>query len=361
MNIIITGGAGFIGSHVVRGALSVGHDVLNIDNLSYAANRAALDEFSAHPRYQFSQTDIREPVALLPLFKNFKPDAVMHLAAETHVDRSIDGPRAFIETNVMGTFNVLQSALEYWRGLPTDAARTAFRFHHISTDEVYGTLGETGHFTETTPYDPHSPYSASKAASDHLVRAWGTTYGLPILITNCSNNYGPGQFPEKLIPLMIIKGLAEEKLPIYGTGKNIRDWLYAGDHAAALHTVLTHGQVGETYNIGGNEEHTNLDIVQKICDILDQIAPPKTVPSRRDLINFVADRPGHDFRYAIDASKIYRDLKWSPAETFDTGLRKTIQWYIDNASWWQDIQSDSYGGGRLGLSVVPKSKEGASS
>jgi len=349
MNIIITGGAGFIGSHVVRYALASGHRVLNVDNLSYAANRAALDEFARHDQYQFEQVDLRNADALPVLFKSFQPNAVMHLAAETHVDRSIDGPRAFVETNVIGTFNLLQSALSYWRDLPDGTERAAFRFHHISTDEVYGTLGDTGKFTETTPYDPHSPYAASKASSDHLVRAWGDTYGFPVLITNCSNNYGPDQFPEKLIPLMIIKGLAEEKLPVYGTGKNVRDWLYVGDHAAALLTVLTGGQVGQTYNIGGNEEHTNIDIVTRICDILDARIPPKTVKSRRELITHVMDRPGHDFRYAIDASKIKRDLGWAPSETFDTGLLKTVDWYLNNQAWWTEIQSRVYNGVRLGL------------
>ncbi len=361
MNIIITGGAGFIGSHVVRQALSNGHNVLNIDNLSYAANHTALQEFLGSPHYQFAQIDIRDLSRLRPHFQNFKPNAIMHLAAETHVDRSIDKPQDFIETNVMGTFNLLEASIEYWHSLPHDTARAAFRFHHISTDEVYGTLGRTGRFTESTPYDPHSPYSASKAASDHLVRAWGITYGLPILITNCSNNYGPGQFPEKLIPLMIIKGLTEEALPVYGTGLNIRDWLYVEDHATALHTVLKNGKIGETYNIGENAEHTNLDIVQKICDILDHMAPPKRVKSRRDLITFVPDRPGHDFRYAMDASKIHHDLNWAPTETFESGLRKTIEWYLDHKSWWQDIRSNSYQGNRLGLSVIEENKEGVAS
>ncbi len=349
MNIMITGGAGFIGAHVVRRALADGHRVLNIDNLSYAANYAVLDEFKEYDHYQFTNVDLRNHNSLPALFQEFQPNAIMHLAAETHVDRSIDGPRAFIETNIIGTFNLLQTALSFWRSLKDDAARKAFRFHHISTDEVFGTLADTGYFTELTPYDPHSPYAASKASSDHLVRSWGDTYGLPVLVTNCSNNYGPGQFPEKLIPLMIIKGLSEEKLPVYGTGKNVRDWLYVGDHAAALMTVLSRGQVGQTYNIGGNSERTNIDIVNQICDLLDQRVPPESVRSRRELITFVSDRPGHDFRYAMDISKIKHDLGWAPIESFDTGIIKTVDWYLKERDWWMDIQSRTYNGSRLGL------------
>lgn len=349
MNIIVTGGAGFIGSHVVRLLLASGAHVLTLDNLSYAANRAALGEFARHDHHQFMQVDLRNAAALPPIFENFKPDAVMHLAAESHVDRSIDGPHPFIETNIIGTFNLLEAARTYWHERARHASPNTFRFHHVSTDEVYGTLGQTGCFTENTAYAPHSPYAASKASSDHLVRAWGDTYGLPIIVTNCSNNYGPGQFPEKLIPLMIIKGLAEEKLPVYGTGLNVRDWLYVEDHARALYTVLKHGRVGETYNIGGNEEHTNIDIVTRLCTILDQRIPPKTVASRRDLITHVTDRPGHDFRYAMDATKIKNELRWVPTETFTSGLSKTVDWYLNNRAWWSDILSQKYDGTRLGL------------
>lgn len=349
MKIIVTGGAGFIGSTVVRKFLNAtDHKILNLDKLTYAANPAVLDEFSSHPNYEFQKIDIVNKDDLHRIFAVFKPDAVMHLAAESHVDRSIDGPDAFIQTNIVGTCNLLQAALSYWQNIPKEK-QNAFRFHHISTDEVYGSLGAGGLFTEETPYSPNSPYSASKASSDHLVRAWKETYGLPILITNCSNNYGPYHFPEKLIPLMIIRGLEEKELPVYGDGMNIRDWLHVEDHARALRLVLERGRPGETYNIGGNAERTNLAIVHQICDTLDRLRPPKTVNKRRDMICFVQDRPGHDRRYAIDAEKIKRELGWTPQESFETGLSNTIKWYLDNEKWWRGILSKNYSGERLGL------------
>jgi len=347
--IIVTGGAGFIGSALVRQLIRESeHEVLVLDALTYAGNLTSLSEVDKYARYRFSQADICDRPAMERIFASFHPDAVMHLAAESHVDRSIDGPSAFIRTNVVGTATLLEVATAYWRGLDS-AARDAFRFQHISTDEVYGSLGPEGFFTERTPYDPRSPYSASKAASDHLVRAWHHTYGLPVLITNCSNNYGPYHFPEKLIPLVILNALDRRSLPIYGTGDNVRDWLYVEDHARALRLVLQRGRPGQTYNVGGNSERTNLQVVETICDILDELHPrTDQSASYRDLITFVPDRPGHDKRYAIDASKLRSELGWVPQETFETGIRKTVQWYLENAWWWQPIRDKKYAGQRLG-------------
>ena len=365
--VIVTGGAGFIGSAVVRHLIRNSDcEVLNLDKLTYAGNLASLREVAENPRYRFEHVDICDRPALARVFSEFRPEAVMHLAAESHVDRSIDGPSAFIQTNIVGTSALLEVATAFWRERP-DAARAAFRFQHISTDEVYGSLGPEGLFTERTPYDPRSPYSASKASSDHLVRAWHHTYGLPVLITNCSNNYGPYHFPEKLIPLVILNALEGRPLPIYGKGDNVRDWLYVEDHAKALCLVLQKGGPGETYNVGGNNERTNLQVVQTICDVLDDLCPPSSglcpptsglcpptsglcPPSSgyRGLITFVPDRPGHDRRYAIDASKLRTELGWVPEERFDTGIRKTVRWYLDNAWWWQPIRDKKYAGQRLG-------------
>lgn len=351
MKFLLTGGAGFIGSAVVRFLIEeTDHQVLNLDKLTYAGNLASLKSISNHPRYQFVQGDICDQKLITKLFNDFQPDIVMHLAAESHVDRSIDGPADFIQTNIVGTSVLLECAREYWNALPT---KETFRFHHISTDEVYGSLGETGLFTETTAYDPSSPYSASKASSDHLVRAWHRTYSLPVIITNCSNNYGPYQFPEKLIPLMILNALEGKSLPIYGNGQNIRDWLFVEDHARALYKVVTEGKVGETYSIGGHNEKTNLEVVHTLCDILDELAP-RAQGRYQDLITFVTDRPGHDQRYAIDASKIHSDLGWAPQETFETGIRKTVAWYFNNLDWCQQIQDGSYQCQRLGVSPIPK-------
>ncbi|CAO3460673.1 dTDP-glucose 4,6-dehydratase (EC 4.2.1.46) [Azospirillum argentinense] len=348
--IVVTGGAGFIGSAVVRQLLAeTDAFVVNVDKLTYAANLSSLPGAAENPRYAFEKVDICDGDALRRVFAEHRPDAVMHLAAESHVDRSIDGPGEFIQTNVVGTFRLLEAARGYWSSLPADE-RAAFRFHHISTDEVFGTLGDEGFFTETTPYSPNSPYSASKASSDHLVRAWHETYGMPVVLTNCSNNYGPYHFPEKLIPLVILKGLKGEPLPVYGKGDNIRDWLYVEDHARALRLVLDKGVIGESYNIGGYNERTNLDVVRTICALLDEMAPAGAPHDR--LITFVADRPGHDKRYAIDASKITRELGWKPQETFETGLRKTVAWYLENRSWWEAILNGSYRGERLGLDVA---------
>jgi dTDP-glucose 4,6-dehydratase len=347
--IFVTGGAGFIGSAVVRHLLHDTHaKVINIDKLTYAANLDSLRGALGNPHYGFEQTCICDGLALRKLFEQYQPDAVMNLAAESHVDRSIDGPGEFIQTNVVGTFTLLQEALRHFSSLSA-AKRAGFRFLHISTDEVFGTLGDEGLFTETTAYAPNSPYSASKASSDHLVRAWRETYELPTMVTNCSNNYGPYHFPEKLIPHMIIKGLAGEPLPVYGDGKNVRDWLYVEDHARALTLVLEHGQIGETYNVGGRNERTNLHVVETICDLLDQIAP-STAGSRRGLMTFVADRPGHDHRYAIDASKLERELGWTAEETFESGIAKTVRWYVDEKPWWQNILARGYGAKRVGLS-----------
>ncbi|MDH3345668.1 MAG: dTDP-glucose 4,6-dehydratase [Kiritimatiellaceae bacterium] len=345
--VLVTGGAGFIGSAVCRYLVKEkGVHVLNVDKLTYAGNTESLKEIADSPLYQFAQADICDRKTIAELFADFQPDAVMHLAAESHVDRSIDGPSAFIETNIVGTYSMLDCAREYWSALSSDQ-KDAFRFHHISTDEVYGSLGETGLFEETTPYDPRSPYSASKASSDHLVMAWSHTYGLPVVITNCSNNYGPYHFPEKLIPLVILNALDQKPLPIYGKGDQIRDWLHVEDHARALVLAVEAGVPGETYNVGGRNERTNLEVVQAICDTLDELRPVEG-KSYRDLITFVTDRPGHDMRYAIDATKLETELGWKAQENFDTGIRKTIQWYLDNDWWWRPIREKKYSGERLG-------------
>ena len=347
--LLVTGGAGFIGSEVVRQLLAeTDWTVVNVDKLTYAGNLESLESVAGHPRYRFEQVDICEAPAVRGLFERHRPGAVMHLAAESHVDRSIDGPGEFVRTNVWGTYTLLQEALRHWRTLPPER-RAAFRFHHVSTDEVYGSLGPTGRFTEDTPYAPNSPYSASKASSDHLVRAWFHTYGLPVVTSNCSNNYGPYQFPEKLIPLVTLNALEGRPLPVYGKGDNVRDWLYVGDHARALRSVLTAGTPGETYNVGGNNERTNLEVVRTICAVLDQLLPDSPHRPHERLVTFVTDRPGHDRRYAIDASKIARDLGWTPAESFESGLRKTVQWYLDNPRWWRRVQDGSYQRERLGL------------
>ncbi len=351
MRILITGGAGFIGSALIRHLIRhTEHEVLNLDKLTYAGNLESLLEVSANPRYRFVQADIADSGRVATALTEFQPDAIMHLAAESHVDRSIDGPAAFIQTNVVGTYSLLESARTYWLGLG-EQRKAAFRFHHISTDEVYGDLhGVDDLFSETTPYAPSSPYSASKAASDHLVRAWQRTYGLPVLVSNCSNNYGPYHFPEKLIPLMILNALAGKPLPVYGNGQQVRDWLYVEDHARALLAVVSEGQPGETYNIGGHNEQKNLDVVHAICALLEELAPRKPAGVARygDLITHVQDRPGHDLRYAIDAGKIERELGWVPQETFESGLRKTVQWYLDNLDWCRRVQDGSYQGQRLG-------------
>lgn len=344
MKFLVTGGAGFIGSAVVRLLVSKGHQVLNVDKLTYAGNKLNVGKASESSNYKFLQADICDKEAIRKAFAEFKPNFVMHLAAESHVDRSIDGPGDFIQTNIIGTFNMLGAALEFFKTL-SESEQKSFRFHHISTDEVYGELGDEGKFLETTPYDPSSPYSASKAASDHLVRAWGRTYKLPVVITNCSNNYGPYHFPEKLIPLMILNGLEKKPLPVYGNGSNIRDWLYVEDHAYALYLVVTKGRVGETYNIGGESERTNLEVVKAICSTLDELNP-KGAPHSK-LITYVKDRPGHDFRYAIDCTKIKNELGWEPTVTFEEGLTKTIQWYLRNGDWCMAV-SDKYKRERLG-------------
>lgn len=344
MKILVTGGAGFIGSAVVRLAIARGHSVINLDALTYAACLDNVASVADHPNYAFEHVDIRDRAALDAVFAKHAPDVVMHLAAESHVDRSIDGPADFIETNINGTFNMLEAARSYWqaKGRPD-----TFRFHHISTDEVFGSLGPTGMFTEVTPYDPRSPYSASKASSDHLVRAWHETYGLPVVLTNCSNNYGPYHFPEKLIPVVILNALAGKPLPIYGDGGNIRDWLYVEDHADALLLVLQKGAVGRSYNIGGENERTNLELVKTLCEILDRLQP-RDEASYADLITFVTDRPGHDARYAIDPSRIRDELGWQPSVTVEEGLEKTVQWYLENESWWRPLLERSGVGQRLG-------------
>ena len=349
--ILVTGGAGFIGSAVVRHIIENTPDsVVNVDKLTYAGNLESLESVENNSRYTFEQVDICDAKALARVFEQHKPDAVMHLAAESHVDRSIDGPAAFIETNIVGTYTLLEVARAYWNTLSNEG-KTAFRFHHISTDEVYGDLeGTDDLFTETTPYAPSSPYSASKASSDHLVRAWLRTYGLPTIVTTCSNNYGPFHFPEKLIPLMILNALDGKPLPVYGNGQQIRDWLFVEDHARALYKVVTEGKVGETYNIGGHNEKANIDVVRTICQLLEELVPnkPKGVVKYEDLITYVKDRPGHDVRYAIDAAKIGRELGWKPQETFESGIRKTVEWYLNNKKWWTRVLDGSYNRERLG-------------
>jgi dTDP-glucose 4,6-dehydratase len=349
--ILVTGGAGFIGSAVVRHIIENTQDnVVNVDKLTYAGNLESLESVENNPRYAFEQVDICDAKALARVFEHHQPDAVMHLAAESHVDRSIDGPAAFIETNIVGTYTLLEAARAYWNTL-NDERKAAFRFHHISTDEVYGDLeGTDDLFTETTPYAPSSPYSASKASSDHLVRAWLRTYGLPTIVTNCSNNYGPFHFPEKLIPLMILNALDGKPLPVYGNGQQIRDWLFVEDHARALYKVVTEGEVGETYNIGGHNEKANIDVVHTICSLLEELVPnkPEGVAKYEDLITYVKDRPGHDVRYAIDAAKIGRELGWKPQETFESGIRKTVEWYLNNKKWWSRVLDGSYNRERLG-------------
>lgn len=350
MNIIVTGGAGFIGSAVIRHIIkNTDNQVLNVDKLTYAGNLESLVDVENNPRYSFKQIDICDAEAVGQAFDNFQPDLIMHLAAESHVDRSIDGPAEFINTNIVGTYTLLEAARKYWQALEEEKKST-FKFHHISTDEVYGDLERTTDlFTETTPYAPSSPYSASKASSDHLVRAWYRTYGLPVVITNCSNNYGPYHFPEKLIPLVILNALDGKPLPIYGKGDQIRDWLYVEDHARALYKVVTEGAIGETYNIGGHNEKQNIEVVRTICAILDELKPQSNGQPYESLITFVTDRPGHDVRYAIDASKIQNDLGWTPEETFDSGIRKTVEWYLNNLEWCRRVQDGSYQRERLGV------------
>lgn len=349
MRVLLTGGAGFIGSALVRHLVrDTGHEVLNLDKLTYAGSLTSLAAVANSPRYRFARVDVCDGPAVRAAIEGFRPDVITHLAAESHVDRSIDGPADFIQTNVVGTFTMLSEALRYWRSLDGDA-RARFRFHHISTDEVFGSLGAEGFFTETTAYDPRSPYSASKASSDHLVRAWWHTYGLPTLVTNCSNNYGPHHFPEKLIPLMIVKCLDGQPLPVYGRGDNVRDWLFVEDHVRALTRVFEAGRPGETYAVGGNAERTNLAVVETICDGLDRLRPRADGRSYREQVSFVADRPGHDHRYAIDATKIREELGWAPQETFESGIDRTIRWYLDNEDWWRAILLRGYRGERLGL------------
>jgi dTDP-glucose 4,6-dehydratase len=353
MRIVVTGGAGFIGSALIRKLIGeTGHHVLNLDKLTYAACPEALAAVERSQRYEFARADIADATAVRSILARYQPDAIVHLAAESHVDRSIDGPGAFVRTNIVGTFTLLDAALAYWRTLDAEAA-ARFRFHHVSTDEVFGSLGAEGRFTETTPYDPSSPYSASKAASDHLVRAWHRTYGLPVVLSNCSNNYGPYQFPEKLIPLMILRGLAGEALPVYGSGRNVRDWLHVDDHADAILAVLGRGRVGESYNVGGNSERTNLAVVEAVCHLLDELAPRAPHVPHARLITHVADRPGHDQRYAIDATKLASELDWSPTESFESGLRKTVVWYLAHRGWWNRVLETRYDGSRLGLAAAP--------
>lgn len=346
MKLLVTGGAGFIGSAVVRLAVARGHAVVNLDALTYAACLDNVADVAGSPLYAFEQADIRDRAALDRVFAEHQPDAVMHLAAESHVDRSIDGPGDFIETNITGTYHMLEAARKYWaeRGKPE-----GFRFHHISTDEVYGSLGPTGKFTEATPYDPRSPYSASKASSDHLVRAWHETYGLPVVLTNCSNNYGPYHFPEKLVPVIILGALAGKPLPIYGDGSNVRDWLYVEDHADALLLVVQKGALGRSYNIGGENERTNLQLVRTLCAILDELRPRADGRAYAEQITFVADRPGHDARYAIDPTRIRTELGWRPSVTVEEGLKRTVQWYLDNEAWWRALQHRDGVGSRLGM------------
>ncbi|MCD9475614.1 dTDP-glucose 4,6-dehydratase [Photobacterium phosphoreum] len=351
MKILVTGGAGFIGSAVVRYIINNTQDsVINVDKLTYAGNLESLVDVKNNGRYIFEKVDICDRIELDRVFNQYQPDAIMHLAAESHVDRSIDGPATFIETNIIGTYTILEAARQYWNQLD-ETRKLAFRFHHISTDEVYGDLEGTDNlFTETTSYEPSSPYSASKASSDHLVRAWLRTYGLPTIVTNCSNNYGSYHFPEKLIPLIILNSLDGKTLPVYGNGMQIRDWLYVDDHACALYTVVTKGKVGETYNIGGHNEKSNIEVVKTICSLLEELVPnkPNGVEKYQDLITYVTDRPGHDVRYAIDASKIERELGWKPGETFESGIKKTVEWYIHNEKWWSRVLDGSYNRERLG-------------
>ena len=349
--IIVTGGAGFIGSAVIRYLINeIGCFVLNLDKLTYAGNLNSLKNETINPKYTFKKIDICDTQSLTSIICEYRPNLIMHLAAESHVDRSIDGPSEFIQTNIIGTYNLLEASRSYWSKL-YDKHKEEFRFHHISTDEVFGSLGMQGAFTENTRYDPRSPYSASKASADHLVRAWHETFGLPVVLSNCSNNYGPYHFPEKLIPLMIIKALKGEPMPVYGSGNNVRDWLYVDDHARALYTIASRGRAGESYNVGGNSEVSNIQVVERICAILNELSPRKDGKRYEEQITFVSDRPGHDFRYAIDATKIKSELDWVPLETFETGLRKTVEWYLDNQKWWQPLLNKHYQGQRLGKSV----------
>lgn len=360
-SILVTGGAGFIGSALIRYLIRETEcDVVNVDKLTYAGNPASLAEVAEHPRYRFERVDICDGARVTDLFERYTPDAVIHLAAESHVDRSIDSASPFVNTNVFGTFTLLEAARAYWGTLGA-AAQSRFRFHHVSTDEVYGTLGADGKFTESTPYQPNSPYSASKAASDHFARAWFHTYGLPVLVTNCSNNYGPCQFPEKLIPLMIINGSAGKPLPIYGSGSNVRDWLYVDDHVRALWRVLCDGRAGEVYNVGGDAERTNRQVVESVTELLDELLPESAHRPHASLITYVADRPGHDLRYAIDATKLQNELGWCAEENFESGLRKTVQWYLQRRDWWQPLLDDVYQGQRLGLSGANPNRERHSS
>jgi len=349
MKILVTGGCGFIGSNLIRLLIEkTDHTILNVDSLTYAGNPESLADISSSVRYWFKKANIVDFTTISELFAEFQPDCVMHLAAESHVDRSIDGPAVFVQTNIVGTYSMLDASRRYYASLE-GFKKDQFRFLHVSTDEVYGSLGATGYFTESTSYDPHSPYSASKASSDHLVRAWHNTFGLPILITNCSNNYGPYQFPEKLIPVVLLKALRGESIPVYGMGENIRDWLYVVDHAEALYTVVSNGRVGETYNIGGNNEQRNIDLVRLLCTILDSQRPREDGRSYQEQITFVKDRPGHDMRYAIDASKMKRELGWAPKQDHSSGFKKTVTWYLENQSWWKRILDGSYRLERLGI------------
>jgi len=350
MKILVTGGAGFIGSALVNYLISeTGHHVINVDKLTYAGHLISLEKVANSKKYSFEKVDICDNVEIRRILNSYRPDIIMHLAAESHVDRSIDGSAEFIRTNILGTHTLLEETREYWKSIDSEKAKN-FRFLHVSTDEVYGSLGESGYFTEKTPYDPRSPYSSSKASSDFLVQAWFHTYGFPVLITNCSNNYGPRQFPEKLIPVVILKALQGKEIPVYGQGQNVRDWLYVGDHVKALLTVALKGTIGETYNIGGHNEKKNIEIVESICRILDDESPRKDGSTYMDQITFVKDRPGHDFRYAIDASKIEDKLGWKPEETFETGIRKTIKWYLDNIVWCEKVTKNNYNLERLGTS-----------
>jgi dTDP-glucose 4,6-dehydratase len=352
VRLLVTGGAGFIGSAVCRSlARRPGWSILNLDKLTYAASLASLAEVDKLETYRFVEGDICDRVLIDRLLEDFRPEGVMHLAAESHVDRSIEGAGTFVQTNIIGTFTLLEACLAYWDALK-GGAKERFRFHHVSTDEVYGSLGGSGHFTETTPYDPRSPYSATKASSDHLVSAWGHTYGLPIVISNCSNNYGPFQFPEKLIPVIILNGLEGRDLPVYGDGMNVRDWLHVVDHVEALRLIVEHGRVGETYNVGGRNERANLHVVHAICDLLDEMAPDPVIGQRRSLIKFVTDRPGHDRRYGIDATKLETELGWRALHPFQRGIRETVRWYLDRRDWWEPIRASRFKGERLGLRSI---------